>query len=337
MRSFRFGALAASLAALALSLVLVGCSKDKDDEGDARPRPKQPPKVQPTGKPPTDGGGAKAVFVPAVWKGTTTIKGRVVAKGNVKAVEDQLSKELRDKMNQAADEKSKRVCLGGPASQTEEQVYRVGTNNQVGNVFVWIAPEESNAVFNVPEELVKKAAASPVEIDQPHCAFVPHVAVYFAEYPDPKKNGEPTRTGQKFLILNSAEISHNTLSGGEGNNPSSNVTIPPGGKIDTIDLVPDTRAVMIKCNIHTWMNGYVRVFDHPFATVTKSDTAPKGLTAKKGDEDFGTFKIEHAPAGVKVRLIAWHEKAGYLTTSDGIPLDTKEGETPVKDLEMEVK
>jgi hypothetical protein len=146
-----------------------------------------------------------------------------------------------------------------------------------------------------------------------------------------------TPTGQKFVVLNSAPISHNTLVEGGSKNPSQGTTIPAGGKNDKIQLVPDSKEVLVKCNIHPWMNGYLRVYDHPFATVTKSDTAPKGLNVKKDDKGFGTFEIKDAPAAVKVRLIAWHEKAGYLNGRDGTEIETKEGETTVPDLQMEAK
>jgi hypothetical protein len=52
------------------------------------------------------------------------------------------------------------------------------------------------------------------------------------------------------------------------------------------------QTVTFACNIHTWMKGYAKVFDHPFAAVTKED---------------GTYEIKNAPAGVDVELVYWHE------------------------------
>jgi hypothetical protein len=331
MRQFRFGALGASLAALLLSLALVGCSKDKDQDEEGSVENK--PKAKKPGSP--GGGGPEKSNVRFVeGKGTTTIKGKVLVKGgDVEGVEKQLTKSLQGEMAK----KDTDVCMAGDPSETTEQAYRIGDNKQVGNVFVWIAPSEPNMYFKVDPKLVEEAAKHAVTIDQPHCAFVPHVAVYFPVYRDPKDPKQPTPTGQKFIVKNDAPISHNTLAVGGSKNPEQGGTIGKGGENKSIKLIPDSKEVMIKCNIHPWMNGYVRVFDHPFATVTKSDTAPKELKVDKKSAEFGTFAIKDAPAGVKVRLFAWHEKGEYLTPPEGIEIDTKEGETTVKDLEMEVK
>src|SRR5947199_396289 len=55
-------------------------------------------------------------------------------------------------------------CKQGNKTQTE---YRVGTNGNVGNVFVWIQPDEGS-FFQVPEDQVKSAAKK-IEMGQPSC------------------------------------------------------------------------------------------------------------------------------------------------------------------------
>jgi hypothetical protein len=53
-------------------------------------------------------------------------------------------------------------------------------------------------------------------------------------------------------------------------------------------LVP----VSLKCDIHTWMEGYLWVLETPYAAVTKED---------------GTYEIKGIPAGVELQLVVWHE------------------------------
>jgi hypothetical protein len=270
--------------------------------------------------------------------GTTTIKGLVKVKGSPPAATlEALTNELHKAYTTKPDDKM--TCLAGSPSETTQQTYRIGDNNQVGNVFVWIGAPRGYA-FDVPKKLVEEAKAHPVVIDQPHCAFVPHVAVLFPEYPDPSKPSTLLQTGQILEIHNSAPMGHNTNWKGGLKNQGGNEIIQSKGRPRKVeDLVPEKKPVVLKCNIHPWMDGYLWVFDHPYATVSKSDTAPESLRVKKDDPGFGTFEIKNAPAGVKVMLFAWHEHDGgkYLTPSEGMEIDTKEGETTIPAFEMEVK
>jgi hypothetical protein len=68
--------------------------------------------------------------------------------------------------------------------------------------------------------------------------------------------------------------------------------------------------VSIKCDVHTWMQAYACVADHPFFAVTGPD---------------GTFALpSRLPAGTYT-VTAWHEKYGTkeqeVTIGDG---ETKE-------------
>jgi hypothetical protein len=333
MRRLRFlSALGASLFALTLCLLLAGCGGGKDKEKDLSENDTPAPtkKTKKTGS-----GGSSASSKQFVeGKGTTTIKGKITLKGGdptpvLEALTQALLKQIAGKPD------DKTTCMAGSPSEITGQAYRIGDNKQVGNVFVWIMPPSTEYAFKVDSKEVDYAKAHPVEIGQPHCAFQPHVAVSFPSYYDPK-TGKLTPTGQKFIIVNNAKISHNTLVSGGPRNPGGGATIAPDGKKEDIELRPDKDPVQFKCNIHPWMDGYMRVFDHPFATLSKSDTAPKDLRVEKGAKDFGTFEIKNAPAGVKVRLFAWHEKAGWLTPSSGEEIETKDGEM-TKDFELEVK
>ncbi len=330
MRRLQFGILGSTLAALALCVLLAGCSKDKDkDEGELT----SPTKTKGDGTKKKAGGTQKLVE----GKGTATLKGKITVKGgSVPAgVLEELTKNFQDLIAKKADDKS--VCMAGSPAEITEQIYRLGANKNVGNVVVWLMPPDRNTFFKIDEKQAAEAKAHPVEIDQPHCAFLPHVSTVFVSYRDPANLKNTVETGQTLTVKNSAKIGHNTNWSGGPDEPKGNQLIAPGGSVKIADLMPDAKAPLtIKCNIHGWMDGYVWIFDHPYATVSRSDTAPKGLDVKHDDPTFGTYEIKGAPAGAKLRLVAWHEKAGFLTGRDGEEIELKEGDN-TKDFELEVK
>lgn len=58
----------------------------------------------------------------------------------------------------------------------------------------------------------------------------------------------------------------------------------------------DTGFINITSNTHTWISGYIYIFDHPYAAVT---------------DEKGSFKIDGIPAG-EYTLKFWHEGFGTL-------------------------
>ena len=55
----------------------------------------------------------------------------------------------------------------------------------------------------------------------------------------------------------------------------------------------------VKCDVHSWMNAYIGLFDHPFYSVTA------------GKE--GTYTISGLPPG-EYEIAAWHEEFGEVVT-----------------------
>src|SRR5207302_10954744 len=96
-------------------------------------------------------------------------------------------------------------------------------------------------------------------VDQPCCMFEPRIVMM--------------RVGQTLVAKNSAAIPHNIKIDGEiSGNPSLNQAIPPGGKLNIPNwVITKTAAVPMSCTAHGWMNGYVRVFNHPYFAVTDAD------------------------------------------------------------------
>jgi hypothetical protein len=54
--------------------------------------------------------------------------------------------------------------------------------------------------------------------------------------------------------------------------------------------------IVVKCDVHGWMQAYIRVDPHPFHAVT---------------DDQGSFRIRAVPPG-EYTLDAWHETLGTL-------------------------
>jgi hypothetical protein len=295
MRRSRLWKLLGVLPLAALLAVALGCPKADTGSGDGGG---------------TAGGSDKGVKVKGdmtelASTGWGTLKGRVTLQGQPPI--DKLNENLK----KAIQEKNEPHCLSATASEAEktQQVWRVGEGNGLANVVVWLKPPEGN-YFKVDNE--NPTWEKEVVVDQPHCAFIPHVVVLFPSYPDPKDKGKQKATGQVFKVKNTAPIAHNTKWDGGSKNPSGNVTLQSGKDIP-IEVKPSNQEIAINCDIHKWMSGYAWAFDHPYAAVTDKD---------------GNYEIKKVPAGVKVQVVAWHEEAKYLGKgkAKGDPIELKEGD-----------
>jgi hypothetical protein len=214
----------------------------------------------------------------------------------------------------------KDVCLGGSAEEAAQQDWQIDAQGGVGNVFVWIEPAEPGAFFRVsPEDLAR--ARQPAVLRQPRCAFVPHCLVLFPQYRDPQDPRRLLPTGQELVIRNDAPKAHNVKYDGGVANGQSNQTLGPGKEIVLKDLKASTQPIVFGCNIHGWMSAWARAFDHPYATLTRAD---------------GTYEIKGVPAGMRIRVIAWHERAGYLAGPRGVEVRLRRGAN-TQDFQLEPK
>lgn len=234
-------------------------------------------------------------------KGTGTIKGRVTYDGQMPKLDD--LKATKDET----------VCaMGDMANQTWK-----GKNGGVQNVVVWVMPPKGKC-FPPPGD--KEFWEKELVIDQPHCAFIPHVSVAFPGYYDPKA-GKIVASGQKVVVKNSAPIGHNTKYSGDSlTNPgdSKNLNVKTGQF--EMPLKPDDKnPIFLNCNFHPWMSGYVWAFSHPYAAVT---------------DENGNFEIKNVPAGCQITLMAWHEQPKEFV-SEGV--EVKDGQTLTKDLKVKAK
>jgi hypothetical protein len=316
MRRFHLGLATVALPVFALTLFLAGCGKDE-----------KKPNTDTAGNVPAEP--SKADLKPVESKGGV-LKGKIALKGSPNL--DDLTKKLQADIAAKADQKD--YCMKGSESEITEQQYRIGDNKQLGNVFVWIMPD-TGTYFKVSKDQLEDAKKSPVVIRQPHCAFIPHCAVLFSQYRDAKGKLQPT--GQVLEVKNDATISHNTNWKGGAKNPGDNVLVKADEKRDVTNLVPEASPVTIKCNIHGWMDAYLRVVDTPYYAISLSDTLDKDKV-KKDDAKFGTYTIKNLPVG-KVKVLAWHEKVGWLNKGEGKGevIDIAEGKETEKNFEGEAK
>jgi hypothetical protein len=97
-------------------------------------------------------------------------------------------------------------------------------------------------------------------------------------------------------VKNSDATLHNVHSLAK-NTKGFNVAQPKQGMKMTQTF--DKAEVMVKvtCEVHSWMNAWIGVLDHPFYAVS---------------DDKGSFTIKNLPAG-DYELEAWHEKFGTQT------------------------
>jgi len=200
----------------------------------------------------------------------------------------------------------KACCLApnATAEETTDPSWIIDPKTKgVKNVVVWLKAGVGEYFEIQKKDQVRN---KPVEIDQPHCAFIPHVTVVYPEFFDGKKS---VPTGETLIVKNSAPVPHNSnfTSPDPVANPGGNNFIPPGGQ-QLVKVNPMRLPFNLQCNIHGWMSAYVFVFDHPYYAITKDD---------------GTYVIPDVPAGVQVNLMGWHEAVGYASDAKGQPLTNK--------------
>ena len=271
----RYTYLLALIPFLALFLLTPGCGKKEIDDPEDLPSKKKFSFGKGKGEAVSRGDPLKAPL-------DGVIRGRVVLEGEMPPMA------IIESMAKHSDHQG---CLAGEDFEKIDQRWIIGKERGVANVVVSIKPP-SGKYFALRDE--DKKRTDQVSIDQPHCAFVPHVQATFPMYWDGK---ELQLSGQEFVVKNSARFNHNTSWKGDPlKSGGGNRTLNSGQELP-IKLVPESNPIQISCDIHPWMNARVWAFDHPYFAVTKSD---------------GTFEIKHVPTGVDVHLVAWHEVPGFF-------------------------
>lgn len=177
----------------------------------------------------------------------------------------------------------------------------------VRNVVVWLRPATQDRASKLPTSAIHpdlsigKAKTVNHVIDQPCCQFVPRITL--------------AREGDTLEVKNSAPVNHN-VKWMSSENGEFNVNLGPGQshKLPS-PLKAERTPVGFECNVHPWMKGQVRVFDHPYFALT--------------DEE-GLFEIKNAPVGT-FHIVYAHEKGFHKGTEGryGWPLEIKDSGTGV--------
>lgn len=168
------------------------------------------------------------------------------------------------------------VCTKQHATEVRTQEYIIGGAGEFANVFVYVKSGLEGQSFPSPMDTVV--------FDQKGCEYYPHIF--------------GLRTNQPLAILNSDPTLHN-VHPLPTKNAGFNLGMPKQGMRITKTFAQPEIGVRIKCDVHSWMNAYVHVMDHPFFAVTGKD---------------GKFSIGPLPAGT-YEVEAWHEKLGTMTQS----------------------
>jgi plastocyanin len=137
----------------------------------------------------------------------------------------------------------------------------------------------ANAIVAVDGAFVEEGsspAPTKLVLDNRSCRFEPHASVL--------------TTGSTIEATNSDDVLHTTHLYGP---TETNFSLPAKGASQSRTL--DRAGIYaVKCDLHGWMQAFVRVDDHPFHAVTDGE---------------GRFRIEGVPPGA-YRLDAWHERFG---------------------------
>lgn len=204
-------------------------------------------------------------------------------------------------------------CLKGGPTQSSVQTWFVNKDNHgVANVVVWLEPPEGK-YFSLSEPQTNRKGEE-VVIDQPHCAFIPHVTTLFPAYYDGTKQ---VHTGQKLVIRNSAPFTHAVQWDPSPENQMFNQPIPSNTQKEFV-LNPQKRHMLIGCGLHSWMHGIIWIFDHPYHAVSNED---------------GSFEIKDLPTEVELTFKAWHESQ-HTRPFEQRKLTLHSGENPSVDLKI---
>ena len=147
------------------------------------------------------------------------------------------------------------------------------------------------ALVDVPQARIPQVVGKPLTIDNRGCRFAPHVSV--------------VTVGTVIEATNSDPVLHTTHLYGA---METNFALPTAG-LRVSRVAEGVGMVVIKCDVHGWMQSFLRIDPHPFHAVTDAT---------------GTFRINNIPPG-DYTLEFWHERLGQVHRSIRIePAQTTE-------------
>jgi len=207
--------------------------------------------------------------------GVGTIKGRVLFTGT--AIRNPL-------IGMGADPNCVKINAG---TKVNQEIVIVNPNGTLANVLVAIVGE-------VPGAAVPK---TPLVIEQKGCVYHPRMSA--------------AMVGQKLHIINNDDTLHNITGVSQKGNRFS-LAQPTAGMTFDFTLKDPEILMLVRCQIHKWMLGYIGVVSNPFFDVTQAD---------------GAFTLRNVPVG-KYTVETWHERYGRQRKE----VEVSDGGTAVVDL-----
>jgi hypothetical protein len=171
----------------------------------------------------------------------------------------------RVKMTMTGDQ----FCTGAAGAGVDDPRFIVNDDGTLPNAFVWAKEGPHKGMTGLPE-------SPKVTLDQHGCMYVPHVF--------------GLRAGAAFTVKNSDSTNHNVHARPKKNKNEINQVQSTGGTND-FTYTATEKALPFACDIHTWMNAWAFVVDHPFFGTTGAD---------------GKVTIGKLPPG-KYKFTVWHE------------------------------
>lgn len=159
------------------------------------------------------------------------------------------------------------------AAPVDESVL-VGEGGGLANVVVSVEPRRGDA----PLPAAEAPLAEPPILTNKGCAFRPRVLI--------------ARVGEPLVLVNDDPTMHNVAIAMARNGPVNVVVAPEGRRQVPLGRV-ERRPIAVRCNVHTFMQGWLLVRDDPWAAVTDAS---------------GRFRLPPLPPG-DWRLRFWWEGA----------------------------
>jgi hypothetical protein len=158
----------------------------------------------------------------------------------------------------------------------------LGTNQTVRDAIIYLGDYAQGDVSSKTKDVVV--------LDQRDCEFVPRIQI--------------ARSGAPLLLRNSDRMLHvvriDSMGGTNGQRTLLEAATPYAGYEKTYQLAKfrePTLLHVMSANGHDWMNAYIAVLPHSWATLT---------------DGTGRFVLHNVPTGTQ-KIYAWHEALGVLT------------------------
>jgi hypothetical protein len=269
---------------------MVGCNKDA-----TTPAAKTTTVAAKTTEPTGDGGAAKEIKAPT----DGLVKGFVKFDGAPPIAKDDVEMKKH---------KEGPLCEAGAAKDPRfvmEQMWFVDKNGGVANVVVSLEPPTGKK-YAIEDKVRDSFKDKKVFIDQPYCAYTPHVIALYAPV-------------QPLVVKNSGKMTHNTMiiPPGKKLNETINLPIGPGSDWEPKTFKYESGVFDIGCSAHGFMKAKMLTFNHPYFAVTKDD---------------GSFEIANVPTGEELVLYFWHESMDKK--KDAKKLTFKAGENTVEEIKI---